>query len=365
MSKHKHGFTLVELLVVIAIIGVLIALLLPAVQAAREAARRMQCSNNVKQWLIGLHNHHDSKGEMPAATNPLTCGTNSSGNWSATVLLFPYMEQQALYDVKLSDLATYGGPNVWDDDWGSMQGQVSGLLCPSSTKVVGKNSDQEKCTHTNYMHCFGDAIRPNSFSGRPCNNRGVFSPRNLRNFSFITDGLSNTVAIGEALAAESFGQDGMHRFIRQTFVVLTSMDGGSGIFDGVSDGNKGPGEFCSISLVAEPGDRTIYQSDSWLHAGHGLRAASGQFCFTGFTTVLPPGSPSCMGWGDDGNWGISSLSSNHPSGVNVGYVDGSCHFITDTIHCGNSTDLPTVSGESPYGVWGALGTPQGGEAKGL
>jgi len=351
----------------------LIALLLPAVQAAREAARRMQCSNNVKQWLLALHTHHDAKKEMPSATNTLRGGNNSTDNWSATVLLFPFMEQQALYDVKLSDLSNWGGPNVWDDGWGSMKGQVSTLLCPSSPRVTGKNDDQAKCTHTNYMHSYGDAIRPNTFSGRDdakwsaINTRGLFSPKNTRNFGFITDGLSNTIALGEAVTPDGWGQDGNSNMLKGNFIYLPAMDGGSGIFEGFpgGSGNKGPGEFCTFALVADPGNRQVYRSGSELFGGHGLRAADGRFPQTGFTTVLPPNSPSCISWRGDGNWGLSSASSYHTGGVNVGLADGSCQFVSDTINCGNSTDLPTVSGKSPYGVWGALGTPQGGESQSL
>src|SRR4051812_42716877 len=88
--SRKSGFTLVELLVVIAIIGVLVALLLPAVQAARESARRMSCGNNVKQLALALHNHHDSKGYFPS-------GRTSVGQFSVHAALLPYMEQENIY----------------------------------------------------------------------------------------------------------------------------------------------------------------------------------------------------------------------------------------------------------------------------
>lgn len=106
MLSTKSGFTLVELLVVIAIIGVLIALLLPAVQAAREAARRMQCTNNLKQLGIGMHNHHDTKGLFPPGFRSIS-ETNTSGNWKTShalgwcVFLLPFMEQNSLYEETL------------------------------------------------------------------------------------------------------------------------------------------------------------------------------------------------------------------------------------------------------------------------
>src|SRR5262245_12162676 len=94
----RRGFTLVELLAVIAIIGVLVSLLLPAVQAPREAARRMSCTNNQRQMGVALHNFHDANGTFPpgGVTNGACCGTQSGPTW--TIFILPYIEQQALYD---------------------------------------------------------------------------------------------------------------------------------------------------------------------------------------------------------------------------------------------------------------------------
>ncbi|MDR2704878.1 MAG: DUF1559 domain-containing protein, partial [Planctomycetaceae bacterium] len=148
--SSRFGFTLVELLVVIAIIGVLIALLLPAVQAAREAARRMRCSNNLKQWGIALHNYHDTQNAFPASqsavTNQYNPGAASRDTfWSGTFKLFPYMEQGQRYSVISSyKLADHPGIDVGptSDQYGlapwqgnalpdEMLTPIPTLLCPS------------------------------------------------------------------------------------------------------------------------------------------------------------------------------------------------------------------------------------------
>lgn len=132
-SSRRDGFTLVELLVVIAIIGVLVALLLPAVQAAREAARRMQCTNHLKQIGLALHNHHDSKLKFP-------CGGYNDGenadqtrtNWAIEIL--PYIEQAALYSSYRQDEANSSANNV-------LVGQTSlpTMICPSASLSVKKS----------------------------------------------------------------------------------------------------------------------------------------------------------------------------------------------------------------------------------
>ncbi|MDR0871478.1 MAG: DUF1559 domain-containing protein, partial [Planctomycetaceae bacterium] len=141
----SSAFTLVELLVVIAIIGVLIALLLPAVQAAREAARRMQCQNKLKQLILAVHNYHDSAKSLPAGlAGPYgTVNAVSAGRWSGFIALLPSIEQSALYDrimsvdcrmdawggSSLSDMSSYGGKD------NPRTAQPDTFICPSNPTV--------------------------------------------------------------------------------------------------------------------------------------------------------------------------------------------------------------------------------------
>ena len=160
--RDRRGFTLVELLVVIAIIGILIALLLPAVQAAREAARRAQCSNNLKQIGLALHNYH-------ATYNVFTFGgvraretTGGSGNepswWSGMIGLLPYMEQQPLYDVWTA--SPYAMP--WHHTSAQTTTQVPGFVCPSDSPTTFWAAPL--LAQSNYCFCYGTNIVDNDFN---------------------------------------------------------------------------------------------------------------------------------------------------------------------------------------------------------
>ncbi|MFG0262369.1 MAG: DUF1559 domain-containing protein [Novipirellula sp. JB048] len=197
---------MVELLVVIAIIGVLVGLLLPAVQAAREAARRMQCSNNLKQLGLALHNYHDVNRQFPP------CSTDGGGKIGIFVRMLPFMEQQALFDQ-----VRYDGSYV--QNLPMAESRVATLLCPSGPEEqsVSSAANEADCFTTHYYGNSGpigtnaltgqtyarDTSRENAWFGEYATD-GVFQLRSRLRFADILDGTSNTIGIGE-LSYQKYG----------------------------------------------------------------------------------------------------------------------------------------------------------------
>ena len=366
------GFTLVELLVVIAIIGVLVALLLPAVQAAREAARRISCANNLKQAGIAFHNYHDVYLSLPGMTigniwrnptgivNPVASLPNQGQPdnrecLSGWVSLAPFMEQNPLAQTVAGHL---GGPVPWEGAYQPWKTQVPGLLCPSDGPAhmnVGSNS---------YKFCLGTTVLDNNQGraqnwGQPStgmftagqNDNDVSSPVRCWRFSDVTDGLSNTIAIAErrtgnrdlrndiAHVADFLGDGPMrsasqlknatgYQQLNDLCMATTSQYGGKKYNDtgvSVECHGAGGGDF--------PGDR-------W---------CDGRPYFSGFNTIVKPNGPSCNP--DQGDWGwvMMTASSRHPGVVQVVLGDGSVKSISETIA------LPT---------WWALGMKADGNPVG-
>ena len=203
---NRQAFTLVELLVVIAIIGILVALLLPAVQAAREAARRISCSNNSKQLGIALHNYHDSHGSFP----PESVWVYDHGktgdpanyvarNFTWISMLLPYIEQEQLGDQIVQELPIWGQTDQSNKLIVSTQLKV--LTCPSDPQLSQDGDMSHDMAFTNYAGAEGYDwwARKNDRLG------GVFTLNSATKFRDILDGTSNTIALGEV---SSFGYHG-------------------------------------------------------------------------------------------------------------------------------------------------------------
>jgi prepilin-type N-terminal cleavage/methylation domain-containing protein/prepilin-type processing-associated H-X9-DG protein len=382
------GFTLVELLVVIAIIGVLIALLLPAVQAAREAARRMQCGNNLHQLGIALHNYHDVHESLTPVITP--CGPGGAGgnrpnNYSAFVLLLPFMEQPALYDIYRTTQTTTDSSLVWNyphtvsaADGGAnnpLTKSIKTLYCP--TNGAGNSKPNNYTAGTNYRLCMGD--NPAAFPGLndtgPCSRgwRGPFINKSRLGFESVHDGTSNTLAFGERAICNALDSS---RKILTNFPTIT----GTSIWNSSStSGTPWPGSAGNPSILVSRqamynlvtnGKYNVTNFEAGKGADSGWCYGGGEMHHNAFLTTLPPNAP-CAALGVK-DWNIMvTATSYHTGGVNVTMVDASVRFIAENIDSGTADTFPTatpvgeVIGESPFGVWGALGTRDGGEAKSL
>ncbi len=383
--RTRTAFTLVELLVVIAIIGILVGLFLPAVQAAREAARRMQCSNNLKQLGLALHNYHDTHGSLPAGRgglNALTAaGTNNHDRcWGPVIALTPFLEQNTLFETyTAASQRTYtGGGTVanalspgymfppWhynhatynncSPEYADLLGaQIPTMMCPSddAAKKFMATGGNISTTNTarnamrSYVYNRGDWIvdltnySRNNYAYGVTEVRGPFANGLWYGLAACTDGTSNTLAYSE-----------MAITYRPTPETVRG-----GAIQISSDANLVNGTLC---LQAKSGQYLVPPT------GASIGGAEIGFMFDGrshggFTTVLPPNSPSCLRSFAYG-WGISSPSSYHAGGVNAVLLDGSTRFVADVIDAGDESDYQSASGPSVYGVWGAMGSRSGGEA---
>lgn len=390
MNNKKRAFTLVELLVVIAIIGILIALLLPAVQAAREAARRMACTNIVKNIALALHNYHDVTGSFPAATAGYGTGTRAATATNgdclrvgALVSILPFFEQSALWTSIKSSWDTpndSGGPLglVVGSDTGTNMGTTNAdpapyrqdilfYICPSEGNY--KRPAADNLGRNNYIFSQGDF--PGRGDTNPTDNafnaRGLFATRYWKSLTDVQDGTSNTVAVSERLIGPFAGAN----FLRSGIKTLTTAINNFGNGDAAC----GPSTFSPTLCLAERGTGGVYKPDTGTTSTYsgmngdrfGRRWPSGEPCYGTFNTILPPNSPSCWNAAGSSNPGIFPPTSNHSGGANVAMLDGSVSFISETIDAGDSSAMCIRRGdsrmESPYGIWGALGSIAGGEAK--
>ncbi len=343
--RGRPGFTLVELLVVIAIIGILVVLLLPAVQAAREAARRMQCTNRLKQLGLANHNYHDVYKSLP----PMRCGTSRSTdedcNWycmNGFVSLLPFMEQQQIYDYAK---ARNFGPVPWSDYEGTWTVRIPSLLCPSDEEL-----NQPPFGNRSYSFCLGTTVYQNENEWDPdpngCYNNIGDPGARKRPYSFrdIRDGTSNTVAMSER-------RIGNHELWFDVANVAVDIIAASGDTSTITqewyDACWATASQYNGRRYNDTGVSTYDAGGTW--AKPGQRWSDGRPYWCGFTTIIPPNGPSCMAGNGDWIRGVYTASSRHPTIVNVLMADGSVRQI------GNSVDLRT---------WWGLGTRAGAETLG-
>jgi prepilin-type N-terminal cleavage/methylation domain-containing protein/prepilin-type processing-associated H-X9-DG protein len=339
----RRGFTLIELLVVIAIIGVLIALLLPAVQAAREAARRAQCTNNMKQLGLALANYESTHAAYPAAYG--TRGYDMSawgtwGAWSPQSMLLPYMEMVPTYNAINFGLFSHGD-NGRQSNETAITTRVSSFLCPSAPLPPGTYYGRPRPGNSYFASVGGsfnwignmDAGRPNGIFmlGGSGNDWEKTSPITL---AAITDGTTNTIAFGEWKLGD-FNDRKLS--IPQDVINLRQNAPGIGDYWGNPLANMPDGAVPFqqwLDLCAGFAPASTQGSEPWRTnmSYLGQNWNQGMFGWTLGNTLLPPNSryPNCRTCSWDGDWdcpGMYTLSSYHPGGCNAAFADGSVRFI--------------------------------------
>ncbi len=344
--NQRHGFTLVELLVVIAIIGLLIALLLPAVQAAREAARRMSCTNNLKQIVLALHNFHDSHLAFPVGSPSKTCPGYESipawqYRWGPMAMLTPYMEQFNVYKSLNLDVPLYGhtgvyngpGVGVHPSNRVPVTQEISFFYCPSDRqqKVVPPDAELPFAS-TNYMACWGRGA-PTATGTAVFDTDGLFNQSRAIRFADVTDGTSNTAAFSESLLPDPtmpFSGGITLTPENKDLVIVGARSGG--------------GPTLTVEWCSRFGQPVASRPS------RGTRWVDGFVLFTAYYHWWGPNSPipDCSKWAPLRSlWQMAR--SRHPGGVNMAQVDGSVRFVSDTL------DIE---------AWRALGSINGGEVLG-
>lgn len=375
-KTSRGGFTLIELLVVIAIIGVLVGLLLPAVQQAREAARRASCTNKMKQMGLAVLNYESTYSKLPAAFRtsetfalqalPTNSGNKSNHRWGFILNLLPFLEQVPLHQAVITKIKT-PGLAPWDGALGEKDTELTELLCPSEINGSRMSGTGQSFGRTNYRINRGD-IAMNNGGSMPANPRAPgaagwtgwssqsypnnTNPQNIT-FRNITDGTSNTIMLGEVRIGDNSGD---------------SRQGGWGLL--ARAGNEAAKVAVAPSaceaLIGADGRYTATVTNKSANQEPGTRWTDGNTGYTQFFTHAAPNSARCGETHE--NWQINPASSYHPGGAVMTHVDGSVKFYSDNIDDGDSTQPQTgwtgnkgYNGKSQRGVIGSLGSMNGGE----
>lgn len=301
-SPKRTGFTLVELLVVIAIIGILIALLLPAVQSAREAARRMQCTTNLKQWALALHSFNDAKGQFPKGSS--NGAALKRQTW--VMYVWPYIEQSSLASQNNYNEHFYLAPGTIAFTMNGLCGKrVPMYLCPSDGGTIDQNIGQYQRTRGNYVVNWGNSWygqNPQPTGAAPFwhTNGSRTTPAKV-SARDIVDGTSNTLMVSEYLIAQSANDN-----------------------DWRGDIHNDDGVFRFHTLLTPNASAPDIILNGWFQATNDGKM------------------PAAVGTQQR-----NAARSRHPGGVNAAQCDGSVRFV------GNTVSLA---------VWQAMGTMNGREA---
>jgi prepilin-type N-terminal cleavage/methylation domain-containing protein/prepilin-type processing-associated H-X9-DG protein len=327
-GRQGRGFTLIELLVVIAIIAVLIALLLPAVQAAREAARRMQCVNQLKQIGLAIHNYEQAIGSLPWGLGP-----NNWNDWGSLPMLLPYMEQTPLFNsinfANTGNSIHTGNNGTTSLPFAGGTGfqnttvfltKVNNFICPSDQDRL-----QTLMGHNNY---YGNAGSTPASLYNTSGFDGLFQyilNARIVGFRDVTDGLSNTAAFSERVKGIGIENN------LQVDGLLPSSSVWNLAQPSVSNLPQPYASQClgiraSNSTSALWGGLSAVKPDAM-----GSQWFSGYETFSRYNHVIPPNGNSC-GYGTYTGGGAATASSRHSGGVNVLFADGSTKFVKSTVN---------------------------------
>ena len=335
---HRPAFTLVELLVVIAIIGTLIGMLLPAVQGAREAARRSACQNNMRQLGLAMHNYENARRHFPSSAQALT-GSSSGAPWSGQALILPYMEGDTVFK-NIDFTQAYSGTsnNTLNTTVATMRVDV--LICssdPRATQVFDAATGLPKHFPLNYGLNMGDYLIYDPATQTPGN--GAFAPFTRFKANMYSDGLSKTLAMSEVKARTPRSQD------------ISGMPATT------------PSDPASIASLASTG---IFSAD----AGH-TEWVCGRSLHIGFTTTFPPNTAVSYTHSDGRDYDVDlfsfrELSASRASDNSTTRVRG---VVTSRSHHSGIVNTMLMDGsvrpiasEVDAATWRALGTRAGGEA---
>jgi prepilin-type N-terminal cleavage/methylation domain-containing protein len=348
MVRRRSGFTLVELLVVIAIIGILVGLLLPAVQAAREAARRMSCSNNMKQLALGFHNYESTHKKVPRLASWIDNGSGmQQSNWngySAHTMLLPYIEQGNLfaqlafnqyhYDTAVKAPASIPALYVGHT-------QIAAFICPSdiayaasSNKQAGTGWELGEMGWNNYGCSEGSNVGWGVGAG---DQNGFFKRQTDTKFGDVLDGLSNTIMMAEFNKGDN------------TSAIFTAV--GGDFPNGIAFPGGAPNQFWNQTILTAYGQSCQAAGAASHRSTAGFRWIAPGFYNTGINTLAPPNwqYPACMncaGCGQGDSSGVFPSRSRHTGGSQHAMGDGSIQFIS------NTTDLV---------IYQALGSARSGD----
>jgi prepilin-type N-terminal cleavage/methylation domain-containing protein/prepilin-type processing-associated H-X9-DG protein len=340
---ERRAFTLIELLVVIAIIAVLIALLLPAVQAAREAARRLQCVNNLKQIGLAMHNYHSANESFPMGASLGMRNLNqyyAKQNFSPLVAMLPFLELPAVYNAINFNWGC-------EDDTAQMCFQINGtatrikvntFCCPSDPNagVTDHNGDPDT---NNYYGCIGTTtwltnpantnIGPYlTGTGGPIDSSGLFTWQKSYNIASVIDGTSNTIAFAECLVGTQSLQKGQRRI----GMVSVTVPAASIALEPST--NPGPAAVLALTQACNQAWNTGSYSidrqrgENWAHGCQDMAL---------FNTLTTPNAyndtwTNCSNSSSGCMSNLSNSDSWHPGGVNVTMADGSVRFIKDSVN---------------------------------